>query len=76
MWGGPAGLPREGVGVEKFVPSLKSLFLLGFDGGNLGKSWEILPGYPGPLGCSLLCSKKKKCSHLLALSKDSGMMMD
>ena len=33
-WGG--GLPREGVGVEKFVLSLGSLFSLGFEGGNLG----------------------------------------
>ena len=33
-WGG--GLPREGVGVEKFVSSFESLFSLGFEGGNLG----------------------------------------
>ena len=33
-WGG--GRPRQGVGVEKVVPSLESLFSLGFAGGNLG----------------------------------------
>ena len=33
-WGG--GLPREGVGVEKLVPSLESLFFLDFQGENLG----------------------------------------
>ena len=45
-WGG--GLPRERVGVEEFVPSLKSLFsLVSRDG-----IWDvpgILPGCPGPL---------------------------
>ena len=30
------GLPREGVGVKKFVPSLESLFSLGFEERNLG----------------------------------------
>ena len=33
-WGG--GLPPEGVGVEKFVPSLESLSSLGFEKSNLG----------------------------------------
>ena len=33
-WGGD--LPREGVGVEKFVPSLESLSSLGFEGRNCG----------------------------------------
>ena len=33
-WGG--GLPREGVGVEKFVPSLESLSSLSFEERNLG----------------------------------------
>ena len=33
-WGG--GLPREGVVAEKFVPSLDTLFPLGFEGSNLG----------------------------------------
>ena len=42
------GLPREGVGVEKLVPSLESLFCLGFEGGNL-KCPGILPGCPRPL---------------------------
>ena len=46
---GGGGLPREGAGVEKFVPSLESLFSLGFEGGNLGRP-ENLPGRPGPLG--------------------------
>ena len=36
-WGG--GLPREGVGVENFVPALESLSSLGFEERNLG--------YPG-----------------------------
>ena len=30
------GLTFKGVVVEKFVPSLKSLFFFGFEGGNLG----------------------------------------
>ena len=33
-WGG--GLPRKGVGVEKFVPSPESMFSLGFEGESLG----------------------------------------
>ena len=33
-WGG--GLPREGVGVENFVPSLETLSSLGFEERNLG----------------------------------------
>ena len=33
---GCGGLPREGVMVEKFVPSLESLSSLGFEGKNLG----------------------------------------
>ena len=33
-WGG--GLPREGVVVEKFVPSLERLSSLGFEGRKLG----------------------------------------
>ena len=34
--GGVGVLPREGVGVEKLVPSLESLFSFGFERGNLG----------------------------------------
>ena len=33
---GLGGPPREGVGVEEFVPSFKSSFSFGFEGGNLG----------------------------------------
>ena len=43
------GLPLEGVVVEKFLPSLGSLFSLSFEGGT----WHvpgILPGYPGTVG--------------------------
>ena len=55
-WGG--GLPREGVGVENFVPSLESLSSLGFE--------EINLGYPGifagmsrtPGGVRKVCAKK------------------
>ena len=41
-------LPREGVGVEKFVPSLESMFLASKAG-----AWDVpefLPGCPEPLG--------------------------
>ena len=43
-WGGR--LPREGVVVEKFVPSLESVSSLGFEGRTLGCP-GILPGCPG-----------------------------
>ena len=46
-WGG--GLPREGVVVEKFVPSPESLSSLGFAKGGTWDVLGILLGCPGPL---------------------------
>ena len=40
------------MGVEKFVPSLESLFSLGFEGENLG--WEFCRDVPDPWKCSKL----------------------
>ena len=49
-WGG--GLLHEGVGVEKFVPSLESLFSFGFEGREPGMSRESCQDVPDPWGCS------------------------
>ena len=40
-------LPREGVGIEKFVPSLESFFLR-FQGREAGMSWEFCRGVRDP----------------------------
>ena len=53
-WGG--GLPREGVVVEKFAPSLESLSSFSFEGRNLGD-------VPDPWGCSKSLCTKKVCAH-------------
>ena len=55
-WGG--GLPREGVVVEKFVPSLESLSSLRLEGGNLGcpKNFAGMSQTPG--GVQKLRAKK------------------
>ena len=44
------GVPRKEIGVKRLVPSLESLFSLGF---KERENWDvpgILPGCPGPLG--------------------------
>ena len=65
-WAG--GLPREGVGVAKFVPSLASLFSLGFERAG------ILPGSRTPKVIKSLCNKV--CAHFrpLKTKKFSGRM--
>ena len=55
------GLPREGVGVEKFVPSLESLFSLGFEGGN-GDVREFCRDVPDPGGVQKGLCKKSSCA--------------
>ena len=64
-WDG--GLPREGVGVEKFVPSLKSLISLVFEGGNLGcpGNFAGMSGTPG--GVQKVRAKKSSCTSSLPL---------
>ena len=49
-WGG--GLPLEGVGVEKLVPSLESLPSLGLEGRNLGCPRKFARMSLDPQGCS------------------------
>ena len=62
-WGG--GLPREGVGVEKFVPSLKSLSSLGFEGRNLRRP-RIFAGISQTPGAPKKCMQKKVYVHFSA----------
>ena len=52
-----AGLPREGVVAEKFVPFLESLPFLGFEERNLGCPGNFA-GMSRTLGCSKICAKK------------------
>ena len=56
------GLPREGVVVEKFVPSLESLSSFRIEGRNLGcpENWA---GCPGPLGVFKKLVRKKVRAH-------------
>ena len=55
-WGG--GLPPEGVGVEKFVPSLESLSSLGFEERNLGYPGNSVGMSRTPGGVQKVCAKK------------------
>ena len=55
-WGG--GLPREGVGVENFVPSLESLSSLGFEERNLGCPGNFAGTSRTPGGVQKVCAKK------------------
>ena len=55
-WGG--GLPPEGVGVEKFVPSLESLSSLGFGERNLGCPGNFAGMSRIPGGVPKICAKK------------------
>ena len=60
-WGG--GLPREGVGVEKFVPSLESLSSLGLEGGGPWDVPGIVLGCPRPPASVQKVSAKKVRVH-------------
>ena len=62
-WSG--GLPREGVGVEKFVPSLESLSSLAFEGRNLGCPGNSagISRIPGVV--QTVCAKEV-CAHFSA----------
>ena len=51
------GLPREGVVAEKFVPSLESLFSLGFKWGAIGMSREFCRDVPDPWRFKSVCNK-------------------
>ena len=62
-WGG--GLPREGVVAEKFVPSLESLFSLGFEGRNVGCPGNFCRDVPDPWGCSKSSCKKRSCAFFV-----------
>ena len=55
-WGG--GLPCEGVGVEKVVPSLESLFSLGFEGGSLACPGNFAGMSRTPGGVQKVCTTK------------------
>ena len=54
-WGG--GLPRKGVGVLKFVPSLESLSSLCFEGGKLGCPGNFAGMSRTPGGVQNVCAK-------------------
>ena len=54
-WGG--GLPRGGVVVEKFVPSLESLSCLGLEGRNLGCPGNVVGISRTPGGVQKVCAK-------------------
>ena len=65
---GGASSTREGIGVEKFVPSLESLFCLGSREGT----WDvpgILPGCPGPLGAFKKFVQKQLCASVVPCTK-------
>ena len=71
-WGG--GLPCEGVVAEKFVPSLESLFSLGFEGRNLGCP-GIFAGMSRTLGgVQHVCAKKVR-AHFSFLNKSGEERM-
>ena len=53
------GSSREGVGVEKFVPSLESLSSLGFEGRSLG--------CPGPLVMFKKLVQKSLCKKFVLM---------
>ena len=56
--GSGGGLPREGVVVEKFVPSLESLFSLGLEGRKLGCPGNFVGMSRTPRGVQKVCAKK------------------
>ena len=59
-WGG--GLLREGVRKVRALP--RSLSSLGLEGGSRDVP-GILPGCPGPLGCSKSLCKKSSCTFFV-----------
>ena len=62
------GLPREGVVVKKFVPSLESLSSLGLEGRNLGCPWNFAGMSQTPGGVQKVCAKKSSCSFFVPYS--------
>ena len=52
------GLPAEGVGVEKFVPSLESLSSLGFRERNLGCPRNFAGMSQTPGGVQKVCANR------------------
>ena len=56
-WGG--GLPRKGVGAEKFVPSLECFSSLGFEERNLGCPGNFAGMSRTPGGVQKVCANKK-----------------
>ena len=57
-WGG--GLPPEGVGVEKFAPSVESLSSLGFEERNLGCPGHFAGMSRTPGGVQKVCANKDR----------------
>ena len=69
------GLPREGVVVEKFVPSLESLSSLGFEGRNLGCPENFAGMSRTPGGVQKVCAKKTSCSFFFFFFSASRVSM-
>ena len=65
-WGG--GLPREGVVVEEFVPSLESLSSLGLEERNLGCPGNVAGMSQTPGGVQKVCAKKSSCAFFCSLT--------
>ena len=65
------GLPRKGVGVEKFAPSLESLFSLGFEGGSLGYPRNFAGMCRTSGGTQKVCAKNILCSGKGVFSEKS-----
>ena len=61
------GLPREGVGVKKFLPSLESMSSLGFEGRNLVCPGNLAGMSRTPGGVQKVCANKL-CAHFSAPS--------
>ena len=60
------GLPREGVGAEKFVPSFESLSSLGFEARNLGYPANFAGMSRIPGGVQKVCAKNVR-AHFRSL---------
>ena len=73
------GLPREGVEVEKFVPSLESLSSLGFEERNLGCPGNFAGMSRTPGGVRKVSANKSLCVFFVPhqqLSRDSRDFSD
>ena len=68
-WGG--GLPREGVGVENFVPALETLSSLGFEERNPGCPGNFAGMSRTPGGAQKLRAKKLRAHFSFPKSKAS-----